>query len=72
MSEKLELCPGRWIGDDERCFIIAEIGQNHQGDINIAKTMIDAAKVMLQNSPELTTTLTQNSQFHSSFCISIF
>ena len=25
-------------------FIIAEIGQNHQGDLNIAKQMISAAK----------------------------
>nr|XP_023013223.1 sialic acid synthase [Leptinotarsa decemlineata] len=28
----------------ERTFIIAEIGQNHQGDINIAKQLIKAAK----------------------------
>ncbi|KAK6644176.1 hypothetical protein RUM43_000443 [Polyplax serrata] len=32
------------IGPDERCFIIAEIGQNHQGDINLAKEMITVAK----------------------------
>lgn len=32
---------------DKNCFIIAEIGQNHQGDISIAKAMILAAKVHL-------------------------
>ena len=28
----LELAPGRWIGEDHPVFIIAEIGQNHQGN----------------------------------------
>lgn len=32
------------IGGDHPCFIIAEIGQNHQGDIEIAKKMIKMAK----------------------------
>lgn len=32
------------IGGDHPCFIIAEIGQNHQGDINIAKQLIKIAK----------------------------
>ena len=27
-----------------RCFLIAEIGVNHNGDMNLAKEMIDAAK----------------------------
>ncbi|CAG13464.1 unnamed protein product, partial [Tetraodon nigroviridis] len=27
-------------GGDHPCFIIVEIGQNHQGDIEIAKKMI--------------------------------
>ena len=40
----LELCPGRWIGQDKPVFIIAEIGQNHQGDLQLAKQMISAAK----------------------------
>ena len=31
------------IGDDDRCFIIAEIGINHNGDINIAKKLIEAS-----------------------------
>jgi N,N'-diacetyllegionaminate synthase len=29
----------------EKCFLIAEIGVNHNGDMNLAKEMIDAAKV---------------------------
>ncbi|XP_039273234.2 N-acetylneuraminate-9-phosphate synthase-like [Styela clava] len=39
-----EISPGRWIGGEHPCFIIAEIGQNHQGDIEIAKEMIKMAK----------------------------
>lgn len=34
----------RWIGEGEPCFIIAETGINHNGDVKIAKEMIDAAK----------------------------
>uniref|UniRef100_UPI0037E740BD N-acetylneuraminic acid synthase a n=1 Tax=Semicossyphus pulcher TaxID=241346 RepID=UPI0037E740BD len=44
MPLKFELCPGRMIGGNHPCFIIAEIGQNHQGDIEIAKKMIKMAK----------------------------
>uniref|UniRef100_A0A3Q3ESK4 N-acetylneuraminate-9-phosphate synthase n=1 Tax=Labrus bergylta TaxID=56723 RepID=A0A3Q3ESK4_9LABR len=44
MPLKFELCPGRMIGGNHPCFIIAEIGQNHQGDIEIAKKMIQMAK----------------------------
>ncbi|MBN3321527.1 SIAS synthase, partial [Atractosteus spatula] len=44
MPLKFELCPGRMIGGSHPCFIIAEIGQNHQGDIEIAKKMIRMAK----------------------------
>lgn len=33
------------IGDGYPCFIIAEIGQNHQGDANLAKELILKAKV---------------------------
>ncbi len=32
---------GRTISRDEPAFIIAEIGNNHQGDLDIAKTLID-------------------------------
>lgn len=34
------------IGSNEPCFIIAEIGINHNGSIDIAKKMIDVAKTM--------------------------
>ncbi|XP_062864392.1 sialic acid synthase-like [Trichomycterus rosablanca] len=44
MVLQFELCPGRMIGSDHPCFIIAEIGQNHQGDLEIAKKMIKLAK----------------------------
>ncbi len=33
----------KWIGDDQPCFIIAEIGQNHNGSVDIAKQLIDVA-----------------------------
>ena len=45
MPLEFELCPGRMIGGSHPCFIIAEIGQNHQGDIEMAKKMIKMAKV---------------------------
>ncbi|KAF0309743.1 Sialic acid synthase [Amphibalanus amphitrite] len=35
---------GRRIGGHHPCLIVAEIGQNHQGDVDIAKRMIDMAK----------------------------
>ncbi|XP_072177406.1 N-acetylneuraminate-9-phosphate synthase-like [Diadema setosum] len=44
MSLKFEIAPGRMIGKGHPCFIIAEIGQNHQGDIDIAKRLIKVAK----------------------------
>jgi sialic acid synthase len=44
MKRSFELVKGRWIGEGYPCFIIAEIGQNHQGDVNIAKELIKMAK----------------------------
>lgn len=44
MPLEFELCPGRMIGGDHPCFIIAEIGQNHQGDLETAKKMIHMVK----------------------------
>ena len=35
----------RAVGDGEPCFIIAEIGINHNGDLDIAKKLINAAAV---------------------------
>ena len=34
----------KWVGDSEPAYIIAEIGVNHNGDIKIAKKIIDEAK----------------------------
>ncbi|KAA0185500.1 hypothetical protein HAZT_HAZT008516 [Hyalella azteca] len=42
--EPLELVPGRYIGEGQPCFIIAEIGQNHQGCVETAKTLVRKAK----------------------------
>ena len=33
----------RWIGDGERCFIIAEAGSNHNGSMEQARRLIDVA-----------------------------
>lgn len=41
------------IGGDNPCFIIAEVGQNHQGDIEIAKKLIKAAKVSVNSNYSL-------------------
>ena len=32
------------INDNSSCYVIAEIGNNHQGDVNNAKKLIQAAK----------------------------
>src|ERR671922_1174436 len=32
------------IRDDGECYVVAEIGHNHQGDVEKAKQLIDAAK----------------------------
>ncbi|MHC4526065.1 MAG: hypothetical protein ACYSU8_11110, partial [Planctomycetota bacterium] len=37
----IKVAKNHWIGDDQPCFIIAEVGQNHNGDINIAKELIN-------------------------------
>ncbi len=33
----------KWVGEGHPCFVIAEIGINHNGNLEIAKKMIDAA-----------------------------
>jgi N-acetylneuraminate synthase len=33
------------VGDDHPCFVVAEIGINHNGDIDTAKKLIDVAKI---------------------------
>lgn len=39
-----ELAPGKFVGSEYPCFVIAEAGINHQGDVNIAKDLIKTAK----------------------------
>src|SRR5215510_11108246 len=34
---------GRWVGDGERVFVIAEIGINHNGSVENAKRLVDDA-----------------------------
>lgn len=34
---------GRWIGDGHPTYIVSEVGINHNGDLELAKTLIDAA-----------------------------
>lgn len=40
---KLIRIGNRFVGEGEPCFIIAEIGINHNGDIDLAKKMVDKA-----------------------------
>ena len=34
---------GRMVGKGHTCYVVAEIGINHNGDLEIAKRLIDAA-----------------------------
>jgi len=59
----------RWVGDSHPAYIIAEIGINHNGDLGIAKQMIDAAvhagvdAVKFQKrTPDIATPLDQQTQ----------
>ena len=40
---RIQLRNGRWLGDYERPYIVAEVNSSHNGDIEVAKRMIDAA-----------------------------
>lgn len=44
---------GVHIGDDRPCYVIAEVGHNHQGDVEQAKRLIDAAKECGVNAVKL-------------------
>lgn len=45
-----EINLGRPVHFKSPCYVIAEIGQNHQGDIMMAKKLIKLAKVSDRNS----------------------
>jgi len=34
----------KWVGKGEQCFIVAEIGLNHNGDVNLARKLVNQAK----------------------------
>lgn len=42
MTREIEIS-GRWVGDGHPVFIVAEIGLNHNGNLDTAKHLIDAA-----------------------------
>ncbi len=48
------------IGDGQRCFIIAEAGVNHNGEIGIAKKLIDAAHAAGADAIKFQTFVTEN------------
>nr|QNO48820.1 hypothetical protein IMBEDNDK_00030 [Methanosarcinales archaeon ANME-2c ERB4] len=48
------------IGNGEPCFIVAEAGVNHDGDINLAKKLIDAAKEAGADAVKFQTWKTEN------------
>jgi sialic acid synthase SpsE len=41
--KRVQITKNRWIGDGEEPFIIAEIGNNHNGDMEMARTLVREA-----------------------------
>lgn len=41
---KIKIKGNRYIGENERPYVIAEIGANHNGDMDLSRKLIDAAK----------------------------
>ena len=41
---RIKITNNRYIGNDEPCFIVSEVGIKHNGEVNSAKKMIDVAK----------------------------
>ena len=37
----IELTPGRHVGAGQPCYVVAEVGQNHKGRIELARRLID-------------------------------
>jgi N-acetylneuraminate synthase len=44
MADKVKI-GNRWVGEREPCFVVAEIGINHNGSVDLAKKLISAAVV---------------------------
>ncbi|MEA4855211.1 N-acetylneuraminate synthase family protein, partial [Solidesulfovibrio sp.] len=42
-EQSIHLASGRRIGHGEPCFLVAEIGNNHQGELAMAREMVHAA-----------------------------
>jgi sialic acid synthase len=53
MSRHTLTVDGVEIGDEFDCYVIAEVGHNHQGDVQQAKRLIDAAKECGVNAVKL-------------------
>jgi sialic acid synthase len=53
MSRRTLKVDGVEIGDEFDCYVIAEVGHNHQGDVEQAKRLIDAAKECGVNAVKL-------------------
>ena len=53
MSTRTLTIDGVQLGDEQPCYVIAEVGSNHQGDLEIAKRLIDAAQECGANAVKL-------------------
>ena len=50
----------KYISQNDPCFIIAEVGINHNGEVKIAKRLIDAAKKARANAVKFQTFRIEN------------
>jgi sialic acid synthase len=72
MKESIRLRSGRAIGRQHPCFIVAEVGNNHQGSLDMALEMIreaarcgaDAIKFQKRDSESLLTTEGRNAPYN--------
>ena len=48
--KKIQIKPDRSIGENEPVYIIAEIGINHNGSIELAKKLIDESGLKVQSA----------------------
>jgi N,N'-diacetyllegionaminate synthase len=60
VAESLEIA-GRRIGPGHPCFIIAEAGVNHNGDLDLARRLIDAAVAAQADAVKFQTFITEES-----------